>query len=100
MQKEQPAIHGFKDDISPLNFESPQRERSIQDHPMSLKELQSASSRSAQIKPKTNGKVTKPSDDRHLKSSVKDNVVPELPESIRRVKEEIKKKIERFTYQL
>ena len=77
------------------NFQSPQQFPE-HDHPMTMKELQSASNkRNSQITADTKiaDTVSKESEKNLFKSSVRE--AAELPESIRKVKEEIRKKVER-----
>ncbi len=76
------------------NFQSPQQ-LADNDHPMTLKELQSASNKRASQVITEPEKSNKEAEKNIFKPSLRDNATTELPESIRKVKEEIRKKVER-----
>jgi len=75
---------------------SPKRDFDSEDNPLSLKELQGTPSQNIRMKPFTSSLL--PTKERDIESIniKKEKITMHLPESIRKVKEEIKKKIENY----
>ena len=79
------------------SFESPRQEHKEEDNPISLKDLHTASITANKNQLRDQIKVGKSFERSQSGSNnIKDNNKNEIPESIRKVKEEIKKKIERY----